>query len=72
VIEISTDCRACGRSFNPSHADYVRGTWRVCTACRDGPASAGMRSHEDESQTLSGPNNASKVSTNEQKKDVAP
>ena len=36
-IEILAKCTACGRDFTPSHSDYVRGVWRICPPCRDGP-----------------------------------
>lgn len=37
MIEITTTCARCGADFTPSHSDYVRGIWRVCQRCRDGP-----------------------------------
>ncbi len=37
MIEMQTTCRTCGESWTPDHADYVRGDWRVCQRCRDGP-----------------------------------
>ncbi len=57
--ELTIKCGGCGEEFSPDHADYVRGTWRVCPACRDGPEVQGIGSHEGTSQTLSGANNAS-------------
>lgn len=56
-MELTVTCGGCGEEYLPDHSDYVRGTWRVCPACRDGPASRSM-SHATESRTLSGPNNA--------------
>ncbi len=37
MIELETHCTTCGADFTPSHDAYVRGTWRTCTRCRDGP-----------------------------------
>ena len=37
MIEIEATCTTCGHVFTPSHDAYVRGDWRVCTRCRDGP-----------------------------------
>ncbi len=37
MIEIEATCTICGHVFTPSHSDYVRGTWRVCTRCRGDP-----------------------------------
>lgn len=59
MIEIETTCRQCRETFTPDHADYVRGLWRVCPRCRDGPESTGATGHDDPNQTLSGQINAS-------------
>lgn len=33
-ITVDVVCRSCGRIFTPTPADYRRGTWRLCPACR--------------------------------------
>jgi len=35
MTEIATTCRQCNESWTPDHDDYVAGTWRTCTRCRD-------------------------------------
>lgn len=37
MIEIEVRCQRCRVTFIPLHADYIRGVWRVCPRCRDGP-----------------------------------
>ncbi len=37
MIEIEVSCRTCREIFVPDHSDYVRGLWRTCQRCRDGP-----------------------------------
>lgn len=37
MIEITTSCRQCGEEWSPDHSDFVRGTWKTCRRCRDGP-----------------------------------
>lgn len=34
MIELVVTCRDCRRSWIPLHADFVRGTWKVCSRCR--------------------------------------
>jgi hypothetical protein len=34
-MEMMTTCRTCGETWIPDHADYVRGAWRTCAACRE-------------------------------------
>jgi len=36
-MELMTTCRTCGETWTPDQAAYVRGTWRTCQRCRDGP-----------------------------------
>ncbi len=47
MIELTVTCITCGADFTPSHAAYVRGTWRTCpswrTRCRDGPSEQDSR-----------------------------
>lgn len=65
TLEVS--CRMCERIHTPTQDDFRRGIWRVCPRCRDGPAS--IRRHEADPQTLSGPNNASEMSSNGRRED---
>ncbi len=37
MIELTVTCAQCGTDHTPSHDAYVRGDWRTCTRCRDGP-----------------------------------
>ncbi len=37
TIEIEVRCQRCRETFIPDHSDYIRGVWRVCPRCRDGP-----------------------------------
>lgn len=34
-MELLTTCRRCRAAFVPAHADYIRGRWQVCPACRE-------------------------------------
>lgn len=34
-LELEVTCRECRRSWTPTHADYIRGWWRVCADCRN-------------------------------------
>ena len=45
-------CRNCGQEYSPTHLDFVRGVWRVCPACRDGPEGDEHVSHESIEQSL--------------------
>jgi hypothetical protein len=61
MIEVS--CKQCERIHTPSRDDFRRGVWRICASCRGGPEPAGIRSHDDPGETLSGANNAPKMSS---------
>ena len=37
MIEMLATRTGCGAEHAPSHDAYVRGDWRTCTRCRDGP-----------------------------------
>ncbi len=63
MIDLTTQCAICGADFTPSHADYVRGIWRTCARCRDGPEPQGGPSPGTPVQERHGPNNASEMST---------
>jgi hypothetical protein len=63
TIELEVRCRQGERIVAPSRHDVVTGVWRHCAACRDGPESQGVRSHDDPTRTLSGPNNVPEVSS---------
>lgn len=40
AIEIEVTCKTCGRTWAPSHRDYVAGVWAICPACRPDPDDA--------------------------------
>jgi len=58
MIEIEATCTTCGADFTPSHAAYVRGTWRTCpswrTRCRDGPGDEVPAVNLDDSRPAQG------------------
>jgi hypothetical protein len=55
-IEIEIQCGECGRTFTPTHLDYVKACWRHCPGCREGPKDpdikTGIKAHH-------GPGNSS-------------
>lgn len=59
MIEMTVICRTCGTEWQPDHSDYVRGRWRQCLACRDGPDASGIRSHVTPIQERTGERRAS-------------
>jgi len=54
VIELTVTCTACGHAFTPSHDAYVRGDWRICPPCRDGPTGEVSGASEDDSSGSQG------------------
>ncbi len=38
LMEITITCARCGAEFTPTHADAVRGTWRICPDSHPHPA----------------------------------
>ncbi len=54
MIEMTTICTVCGADFTPTHDAYVRGDWRTCTRCRDGPGDDVSGVIEDDSRPAQG------------------
>ena len=58
TIETIIVCRKCGKEYGPTHIDFVRGVWRLCPTCRDGPKEDEYVSHESSEQSLAAPGEA--------------
>jgi hypothetical protein len=42
-MSVETACRSCGRAFEATRDDVVRGVWRDCPACRPAAATLGSQ-----------------------------